>query len=93
MPNSVGIINSLQVVTPNELWRGEVGETIREYFAAPADGLPQDEPLYSMNQLPPETFEGFVRNNRIFLYVDIGEEDRVSLLTDEFIPTNRRHRF
>jgi|SRR5690625_823427 len=84
LPNSVGNINSLQIVTPNELWRGEVGETIREYFAAPADGLPQDEPLYSMNQLPPETFEGFVRNNRIFLYVDIGEEDKVSLLTDEF---------
>ncbi len=84
VPKSVGNINSLQIVTPNDLWRGDVGETIREYFAAPADGLPQDEPLYSMNQLPPETFEGFVRNNRIFLYVNIGDEEKVSLVTDEF---------
>lgn len=84
VPKSVGNINSLQIITANDLWNGTVGEAIRENFAAPTDGLPQDEPLFSMRQMPPEAFSGFARNNRIFIYVVIGEEDKVSLATDEF---------
>ncbi|HLS11268.1 MAG TPA: DUF4837 family protein [Flavobacteriaceae bacterium] len=77
LPTSNGNINSLQVVMPNDYWTGTVGETLREYFAAPTDGLPQDEPLFSMRQLPPQAFEGFVRNSRLFLYVNKGEKDTV----------------
>ncbi len=53
LPNSVGNINALQIITSNDLWNGAVGEAIRNNFAAPTDGLPQDEPLFSMNQMPP----------------------------------------
>ena len=77
LPSSNGNINSLQIVTPNDYWNNSVGEVIREYFAAPTDGLPQEEPLFSMRQLPPQAFEGFVRNSRLFLYVNIGEKDTV----------------
>ena len=84
LPDSSGNINSLQVVTSNDLWNGPVGEAIRNEFAAPVDGLPQDEPLFSMNQMPPEAFSGFARNNRLFLYVVLSEEDKVTLATDEY---------
>src|SRR5690606_25217453 len=84
LPDSSGNINSLQVVTANDLWNGPVGEAIRDEFAAPVDGLPQDEPLFSMNQMPPEAFSGFARNNRLFLYVVLSEEDKVTLATDEY---------
>ena len=75
----MGNINTLQVVTPNKLWNGAVGEEIRTHFAAPTDGLPQDEPLFSMNQMPPETYTGFARKYRLVLYVTIGEEEKVEL--------------
>lgn len=84
LPSSVGNINALQVVIPNDLWNGEVGESIRQNFAAPADGLPQDEPLYSMTQMAPEAFQDFMRTNRIFLYIQSGDEDKVSLVENEF---------
>lgn len=77
--DSVGNINSLQIVMPNNLWNGAVGEKVREHFAAPTDGLPQDEPLFSMNQISPETFTDFARLYRNFLYVNISKEDTVSL--------------
>lgn len=77
LPSSNGNINSLQIVMPNNYWSDSVGETLREYFAAPTDGLPQDEPLFSMRQIPPQAFEGFVRNSRLFLYVNKGEKDTV----------------
>ncbi len=79
LPKSLGKINTLQVITPNELWNGSVGEEIRTYFAAPTDGLPQDEPLFSMNQMPPETYTGFARKYRLVLYATLGEEDKVEL--------------
>ncbi len=84
LPPSVGNINVLQVVTPNDLWNGVVGEAIRNNFAAPTDGLPQDEPLFSMNQMPPAAFTDFARSNRLFLYATLGEEDKVSIATDEY---------
>ena len=84
VPASVGNINSLQIIIPNDLWNGIVGEAIRDHFAAPADGLPQDEPLFSMNQMAPEGFTGFGRTSRIFLYVVLSEDDKVSLATNEY---------
>lgn len=84
LPDSVGNINSLQIITPNELWNGIVGEAIRNNFAAPTDGLPQDEPLFSMNQMPPEAFTGFARSNRLFLYVVLSEENKVSIADNEY---------
>jgi len=84
LPKSLGKINSLQVIISNDLWNGNVGEEIRNYFAAPTDGLPQDEPLFSMNQMPPSTFTGFARKNRIFLHVTLGNEEIVSVLNDSY---------
>ena len=72
---SVGNINTLQVVMPNLLWEDAVGDQILASFASPTPGLPQDEPLFSISQLPPEVFSGFVKTSRLFLHVTIGEKD------------------
>src|SRR5690554_7955444 len=84
VPSSVGNINSLLVVIPNDLWNGIVGEAIRNNFAAPTDGLPQDEPLFSINQMQPEIFSGFARSNRLFLYVVLSDNNTVKLATNEY---------
>jgi hypothetical protein len=83
-PDSVGNINSLQIVTPEELWNGDVGEAIREHFAAPADGLPQDEPLYSMVQMKPSSFTDFARRYRIFLHATLSDSTSFSLNKNSF---------
>jgi len=82
LKDSVGNINNLQLVIDNELWNGPVGEIIRERFAAPTDGLPQDEPLFSMRQMTPEAFTGFARTSRLFLHVSIGNDEKVDLNND-----------
>ena len=84
LPKSLGNINTLQVVIPNELWNDSVGEEIRTFFAAPTDGLPQDEPLFSMNQMPPETYTGFARKYRLVLHVTLGNEDKITIVEDKF---------
>ena len=84
LPDSVGNVNHLQVVIDNDLWNGPVGEEIRTYFAAPTDGLPQDEPLFTMNQMPIATFTDFARTNRIFLHVSLGKENNVKIAKNEY---------
>jgi len=84
LTESVGAINGLQVVISNTLWNDSVGEKIREYFATPADGLPQIEPIFSINQIQPENFSDFARSYRTFLYVDLGEEDTVKIKKDSY---------
>lgn len=69
-PESSGNINNVSVIISNEMWEGVVGEAIRKTLAAPVDGLPQEEPLFSLNQIPPEAFAGFVRRNRLFVKVE-----------------------
>jgi hypothetical protein len=84
LPKSLGNINTLQVVTSNELWNGPVGEEVRTYFAAATPGLPQDEPLFSMNQMPTETYTGFARKYRLVLHVTLGAEERFEIVKDAY---------
>ena len=84
LPESVGAINGMQVVISNELWNGEVGEKIREYFAAPTIGLPQIEPIFSINQIQPENFTDFARSYRTFMYVSKGDSNGVSLKKNSY---------
>ncbi len=81
---SVGNINSLQILITDELWNDSVGEEIRNYFTAPTEGLPQEEPLFSINQMDPSTFSGFIKSNRLFLHVTIGQKDKYTLVTNEY---------
>lgn len=83
LSDSSGNINQLTVVIDNDLWEGQVGEAIRDNLAAPVDGLPQEEPIFSLSQIPPETFTGFVRNSRIFLKIEQGQQG-MALVSDEF---------
>ncbi|MCM4155013.1 DUF4837 family protein [Gramella sp. AN32] len=84
LSDSSGNINQLTVVITNDLWEGAVGEAIRTNFASPVDGLPQEEPLYSLSQIPPQTFNGFVQNTRIFLKVEENNQKGMQVMTDEF---------
>ena len=84
LASSVGKINDLTVVIDNELWKNEVGDTIRKYFGAEVPGLPQEEPLFSMRQIPPSVFSGFAQKARIFLKVSIDQINSAEILTNKF---------
>lgn len=73
LSDSSGNINRITLVMKNSLWEGKVGEAIRDNFAAAVNGLPQEEPMFSLSQIPPETFNGFARRNRSFISIQKGE--------------------
>lgn len=84
LSDSSGNINNLSVVIENDLWEGQVGEAIRDVLAAPVDGLPQDEPLFNMSQIPPVVFSGFATHNRTVIKIEKGGEASVKIASDVY---------
>lgn len=69
-----GAINNVSVVVDNDLWEGSIGEAIRNTLAKPIYGLPQDEPTFTISQIPPSVFSGFVTKNRTVLKIEPHKE-------------------
>lgn len=79
LPDSSGKINQLQVVLDNSLWEDSVGESIRNIFAAPVQGLPNYEPMFSISQMPTQVFSGFATKSRIILKIEKGKPAGTSI--------------
>ena len=62
--NFSGKLNTISVIIDDDLWNGEVGDSLRNKFASPVLGLPQEEPLFSLNQYPVKLLEGFKSNSK-----------------------------
>lgn len=89
LPGSIGAINSVTVVIENDLWKGEVGDKIREHFASPAIGLTWDEPIFTLNQAPKKVFTGAIRNTRSIIYVALDTLNVTGLKTDMYATPQR----
>jgi len=83
-PGSIGAVNSLAVVMDNELWRGKVGDKVRERFAETVVGLTWEEPLFSIEQMPTQVFSGSIRNRRNILYVQKDSVDVAHVKTNMY---------
>ncbi len=84
LPDSNGRINNVSVVIDHALWEGKIGEEIRSVLAATVDGLTHQEPLFTMNQIPPSAFDGFVRSNRTFLKIGKSAQAYFEIVQDTF---------
>ncbi|MCL9769434.1 DUF4837 family protein [Flavobacterium sp. HXWNR69] len=84
LSESKGLINSVSIIIDDNLWNGEIGDSIRKKFAAPVDGLTHEEPLFTLNQYPTKVFEGFVRKSRNIILVK--KSDNI-----EFVSTPNRY--
>lgn len=87
--DSTGKINDVSVVVDNDLWSGTIGEAVRNVLASPVYGLPQDEPIFNINQIPPQVFSGFVTKNRTVLIIKMGNESSISFDNDVYAKPQR----
>ncbi|PZD79122.1 DUF4837 family protein [Mesonia sp. K7] len=84
LPDSSGRINNINIIVSNELWEGEIGEVLRKNLASEVEGLPQQEPLFTINQMPAAAFKDFARNNRTFLKIDKSKQTSFTVVKDTF---------
>ena len=87
-----GAINTISVIIDDQLWNGEVGDSLRNKFAAPVLGLPQEEPLFSINQYPVKLFEGFSTDSRNIIIIKKESKNNFEIIENEFAtPQNAVH--
>ncbi|MEO0045346.1 MAG: hypothetical protein RL705_537 [Bacteroidota bacterium] len=90
--DSSAAINTIAVIIDDQLWNGEVGDSIRNKFASPVLGLPQEEPLFTINQYPVKLFEGFSTDARNIIIVKKDNESKFEIKENEFAsPQNAVH--
>lgn len=82
LEGSIGNTNHVKIVMDKELWQGRVGDTLRSILTTSVDGLPRDEPLYTLDQITPDKFTGFVSKSRIFISTKLGESALFSVEED-----------
>jgi len=79
-----GKTNEVSVIIDDQLWNGEVGDSIRNKFASPVVGLPQEEPLFTLNQFPVKLLEGFMTNKRNIIVVKKEAKSQFRIENNEF---------
>lgn len=84
LKTSAGRINTLSIITENKLWTSELGDSIRAKFASAVDGLPQQEPLFTLKHYPPELFDGFITTTRIALIIGKTDVNTFEIKANEF---------
>ena len=87
-----GKINSVSVIIDDQLWKGELGDSIRNKFASPVIGLPQEEPLFTLNQYPVKLLEGYMTNSRNIIVVKKEKNSQFFIAENEYAtPQNVIH--
>jgi Domain of unknown function (DUF4837) len=89
---ATGNINTISVVIDDQLWNGEIGESIRNKFASPVIGLPKEETLFTINQYPAKLLEGFMTDSRTIIVVKKGLKTTFEIHKDQYAsPQNVFH--
>ena len=83
-PDSIGKINNLLIVVPNEDWKGPLGDTLRHIFARDVDVLPQREPLFDLYQTDPAYFNAKFDILRDILIIQRGKKNGLKFIHDKY---------
>lgn len=83
-----GKTNSISIIIDDQLWYGEVGDSIRNKFASPVLGLTQEEPLFTINQYPARLLEGFVTDSRSIIVVKKATTEKFEITHSKSLPHN-----
>ena len=81
---SKGNINSLTIIINDQLWNGVIGDSLRKKFAAPVDGLSQEEPLFTINQYSIKALEGNKILGRNIVIIKKEEKNNFEIIENEF---------
>ena len=84
VPQSSGNLNNITVVMPSIDWNGFLGQKVRDEIGSVYEGLPIDEPQFSLKHMNPEVFSGFARQSRNILWFQKDSISRFQLAKDQF---------
>jgi hypothetical protein len=78
LPRASLVPHELLVVMDSTQWKGILGESIRDVFAEPIAGLPQDEPQFTVRHIQPKDLTGIMKRYPNILFVFTLDNNRRS---------------
>ena len=84
VPQSSGNINHVTVVMNEKDWNTKLGEEVRAGLQKIYEGLPLDEPEFSLVYMNPKAFTGFARQNRNIVWFRKDSLDGFRLTQNQF---------
>ena len=78
LPNVSGKAGEVLVVIEREQWEGNLGVSIRETLAMDTPYLAQKEPLFTLSNVPPGSFNNMFKMHRNLLLVNINPQNQSS---------------
>lgn len=84
LQESVGEINQITVIIEDNLWNGEVGDSIRKKLTTTVKGLPQEEPLFNLLQHTDRNGDDHFCQNRNILIVEKSLDNYFEVRSNDF---------
>ena len=81
---SSGNLNEISIVVEDQLWEGSIGKALTNILSKPIYGLPQQEPLFKLRQIPPRVFSGFVTKSRTIIIIESKKQKHTRLLLNKY---------
>lgn len=81
---SSGNLNEISIVVEDQLWEGSIGKVLTNILSKPIYGLPQQEPLFKLRQIPPRVFSGFVTKSRTIIIIENNKQKHTRLLLNKY---------
>ena len=78
-------MNAVSVMIDDQLWNGEVGDSLRNKFASPVLGLQEEEPIFTLNQYPGKLLEGFTTNSRNIIVIKKEAKSKFYIKQNEYV--------
>lgn len=85
MAESLAKMNNVSVMIDDQLWNGEVGDSLRNKFASPVLGLQEEEPIFTLNQYPGKLLEGFTTNSRNIIVIKREAKSKFYIRQNEYV--------
>lgn len=84
LEESVGETNLVTVIIEDALWNGEVGDSIRKKLTSTIEGLPQEEPLFSLIQHTDRSGDDHFCRNRNIIIVEKSIDNFFEIRSNDF---------
>lgn len=84
LESSTGDANQVTIIIEDALWNGEVGDSLRKKLTVPVEGLPQEEPLFSLLQHIDRSGDDDFCKNRNIIIVEKSTEKFFEVRNNDF---------
>lgn len=77
LPSMTGGLNELVIVLEEHLWQGSVGDSLRSVLGAEVQGIPWQESIFDLVQIPPKAYTRIFETHRNLLFFEKGKKASV----------------